>query len=176
MEGGEGLVGHVLREAFLEPEVVEPAHGGEVAEPLVGELVEDEDFAAEAVEVGGRGAEEDRLFAEEGAAGVLHATVGEAGDEDHFVFRERKRLREVVGEELDAVGGGGLDGGNFAACCWGFGFADPHVGEAGGRVDGDEGSGGEGEEVGGEGLGFGEDGGGDLAESRKPGERRRYWR
>ena len=100
---GEGFVGHVLREAFLEPEVVEPAHGDEVAEPLVGQFVEDEASRCEAIVGGGRGAEEDGLFAEEGGAGVLHAAVGEAGDEDHVVFGKRKGLREVVGEKLDAL-------------------------------------------------------------------------
>ena len=154
VQGGEGLIGHVLREAFFEPEVVEPAHGGEVAEPLVGEFVEDEDVAAEQGVGGGRGAEEDALFAEEGGAGVLHATVGEAGDENHFIFREGEGLGEIVGEELDALGGGGLDGGDFGFGGVGFRFADPDVGQAGGGMDLDEGSGGKGEEVGGDGFGF----------------------
>lgn len=158
-ECGEAFVGHVLREAFLEPEVVEPAHGDEVSEPLMGELVEDEDVAVEAIEGGGRGAEEDGLFAEEGAAGVFHAAVGEAGDEDHFIFGEGERLREVGGEVLNALGGGGLDNGDFGFGGLSFGFADPDIGHALCGEDVDEGSGSEGEEVGGNGFGFGEGGG-----------------
>jgi len=62
-ERGEGLVGHVLREAFFEPEIVEPAHGGEVAEPLMGELVQNEDLPVDQIRLSGRGAEEHRLLA-----------------------------------------------------------------------------------------------------------------
>ena len=120
--------------------------------------MEDDGVAGEAVVGGGRGAEEDRLFAEESAAGVLHAAVGEAGDENHFVFGEGEGLREVVGEIADALGSGGLYGGDFGFGGFGFGGADPDVGHAGLRVDVDEGTGGEGEEVGGDGFGFGEGG------------------
>src|ERR1700679_3181708 len=101
----QSLVGHILREAFLEPEVVEPAHGHHVAEPLVAGLVQDENVAAEIVALGWRGTEENAVFVEKGFTCVLHAAKREAGDQDEVIFRERKRLCKVVAEESDAAGG-----------------------------------------------------------------------
>ena len=54
----EGQVGDVGREALVEPQVVPPAHRHEVAEPHVGQLVEDRLGAAEALGVGRRVAED----------------------------------------------------------------------------------------------------------------------
>ena len=65
---------HPGREAFVEPEVVPPAHGDEVAEPLMGDLMsyQLEDFTARAVRVRGR-IEQDAVLREHDRAPVLHA-------------------------------------------------------------------------------------------------------
>ena len=42
MHGGDGLVLHPGGKAFVEPDVVPPLHGDQVAEPLVGHLVSDD--------------------------------------------------------------------------------------------------------------------------------------
>ena len=152
----EGAVGHVLREAFFEPKIVEPAHGGEIAEPLVGEFVKDQSVAAEAIVFRRGSAEEDAVFIEKRGAGVFHAAEGEAGDEDHVVFRERKRLREIVAEEFDAIGRGFLDCGNFGLGARELGAADVDVGEAVDLVHRLERADGEGEEISADRFSFGE--------------------
>ncbi len=101
----QSLVGHILREAFLEPEVVKPAHGNHVAEPLVAGLVQDENVAAEIVALGWCGTEENAVFVEKGLTCVLHAAKREAGNQDEVIFGERKRLCEVVAKVSDTAGG-----------------------------------------------------------------------
>lgn len=68
---GEGLVAHVFGEGFVEPDVVEPGEGDEVAEPHVGHLVGDDHGPGLAFGVGDGGAE-DELVAEGDESGVLH--------------------------------------------------------------------------------------------------------
>src|ERR1700684_3694783 len=101
----QSLVGHILREAFLEPKVVKPSHGNHVAKPLVAGLVQDENVAAEIVALGWSGAEKNAVFVEKGLACVLHSTKREAGNQDQIIFGERKRLCEVAAEVSDTAGG-----------------------------------------------------------------------
>ena len=103
------MISHVLREAFLEPEIVEPAHGGEVAEPLVGQFVKQEDVAIEMVAVSGRCAKENGFFAQKGGPSVLHSPISKSRDYDHVVFGKRERLREEAGKIVDATGSDLLD-------------------------------------------------------------------
>ena len=99
-----GQVGHVLGEGLVEPEVVPPAHGDEVAEPHVGELVQHGDGAALDLGVGDLGAEDVAL--EDGhGAGVLHGAGVELGHEELVVLLERVRAVELLLEELEALPG-----------------------------------------------------------------------
>ena len=77
-------------EALFEPQVVEPAHGDEVAEPLVARLMQHENVAAEVVAFGGCSAEEDAVFVEEGGPGMLHAAEGKARDQNEVVLGKRE--------------------------------------------------------------------------------------
>ncbi len=84
------VVRHVLREAFLEPEVVEPAHRHQIAEPLMGQFVQHR-FRAPVVIVHRRhGPEQNHVFVEKRRAGMLHPAVGKSGDQHLIVFRERE--------------------------------------------------------------------------------------
>lgn len=71
---GEGLVAHVLGEGLVEPDVVPPSEGDEVAEPHVGHLVGDDHGAGLAFGVGDGGAV-DEVVAEGDEAGVLHGAA-----------------------------------------------------------------------------------------------------
>ncbi len=98
----EGEVGGVRGEALVEPEVVPPAHRHEVAEPHVGQLVEDRLRPPEALRLGGRVAVDVDL-AEGDRADVLHRPRVELRDEDLVVLGEGERLveeRRVVVEAL----------------------------------------------------------------------------
>ncbi len=156
LEIGQRAVGHVLREAFFEPEIVKPFHGGEIAEPLMGEFVKEESIAPEPVVFGRSAAEQDAVFVEERGTGVLHAAERKAGDEHHVVLRKRKRLGEIVGEEFDTVGGDLLDSGNLRLRADELRVADVHVREIVNVVDPFEGSDGESEEISADGCRFGE--------------------
>ena len=57
-----GMVRNVLGKAFLQPQIVEPSHRDQVAEPLVGEFMEHGYFATVVVVRGRHGAEQDRVF------------------------------------------------------------------------------------------------------------------
>lgn len=71
---GEDLVAHVLGEGLVEPDVVPPGEGDEVAEPHVGHLVGDDHGAGLALGVGDGGAV-DELVAEGDESGVLHGAA-----------------------------------------------------------------------------------------------------
>ena len=94
----EREVGHVGGEALVEPEVVPPAHGHEVAEPHVRHLVEDHLGAPEALVLGRRVAEDHALGVGD-RADVLHRAEVELGHEDLVVLVEGVRVSEEVGEE-----------------------------------------------------------------------------
>ncbi len=96
------VVGCPLGERLVEPQVVPPAHGDEVAEPHVRHLVEDR-VGTLLVEPASLLAAGEVLVAERDAAGVLHRTVVELGDVELVVLVERVRVAEGVLEELEAL-------------------------------------------------------------------------
>lgn len=92
---GEGLVAHVLGEGLVQPDVVPPLEGDEVAEPHVGHLVGDDHGAGLPLGVGDGGAV-DELVAEGDQAGVLHGARVELGDEGLVVGVEGVGLVELL--------------------------------------------------------------------------------
>ncbi|SIK30823.1 Uncharacterised protein [Mycobacteroides abscessus subsp. abscessus] len=103
---GRGQRRHELGEGLVEPQVVPPAHRHEVAEPHVGELVEDGDRAALDECLGGPGAE-DVVLEDRHRSGVLHRPGIELGDEELIVLLERVGHPELAFEELEARAGDG---------------------------------------------------------------------
>ncbi len=97
--GREGR--RVLGERFVQPQVVPPLHGDEVAEPHVGELVEDRDDAAFLDRVGDLRAEHVGL-GEGHSAGVLHGACVELGHEQLVVLLERVGVVELLFVEREA--------------------------------------------------------------------------
>ena len=90
------------RERLVQPQVVPPAHGDQVAEPHVRHLVQHR-LAAALVEVAGDLRPEDEVLQERHAAGVLHRSGVELGHEALVVLAERVRHAErlvVEGESL----------------------------------------------------------------------------
>ena len=71
---GQSQVAHELGEGLVEPQVVPPLHGDQVAEPHVRELVQDRVGASLHLSLGGTGAEHVGV-AEGHAAGVLHSAA-----------------------------------------------------------------------------------------------------
>src|SRR5580700_5664980 len=128
---GERLIRHILRKTFLQPEIIEPAHGGEIAKPLMRELVKQENVAIEVIAVRGRAAEEHGFFPEKRSARVLHASIGKAGDQDEVILWKRERLREKFGEIVDALRGNLLHFGGFRLGFAEFGWANVKSGEPG---------------------------------------------
>jgi hypothetical protein len=88
-----GAPGHPGGEAFVEPEVVPPGHGHEVAEPLVRDLVgrDLEDALAVLLRRDG-GIDEQRVFEGEDRPPVLH------GSEETGCGRERRCCRAWAGD------------------------------------------------------------------------------
>ncbi len=84
-------------ERLVEPEVVPPLHGHEVAEPHVRHLVEQRDRRLRALGVGRRGAEEVAVTPRH-AGPVLHRAA-HVGDEDLVVVGLGERLAELLAEE-----------------------------------------------------------------------------
>src|SRR5690242_489175 len=159
LERGKRLVCHVLRETFLEPEIVEPAHRGEVAEPLVSEFVEQQDVAMEMIAVSGRNAKENGFFAQKSGSGVFHSAVSESGDHDHVVFGKREWLREKAGKIIDSLRGDLLHFGRFFQCFFEFRLANTQSGQAGSFMHFAKGAHGEGKKIGADGTSFGKDSG-----------------
>ena len=93
-----------LGKRLIEPEVVPPLHGDEVAEPHVGELVEDRDDPALLDGVGHLRAEDVGLR-ERDRARVLHGARVELGHEELVVLLERVRVGEVLLVEREALAG-----------------------------------------------------------------------
>ena len=92
-EGGERLV---------EPQVVPPPHGDQVAEPHVRHLVQHR-LGAPLVGRAGDLAAEDVVLQEGHGAGVLHRAGVELGHEQLVVLAERVRHAEVVVVEAEAL-------------------------------------------------------------------------
>ena len=151
---GEGLVAHVLGEGLVQPDVVPPAQGDEVAEPHVGHFVGDDHGAGLAFGVGDGGAV-DELVAEGDEAGVLHGAGVELGDEGLVVGVEGVGLGELLvvavvalpGDLEQFVGVGVEVGGEGAAAVDAEGQAAVF------GAYGVPGAGGDGDEVGGDGWG-----------------------
>ena len=91
----ERLGRHVRGESLLEPEVVEPPHGDQVAEPHVGDFVENCRKAAKPARERGALAEDEPVLVVEDGAGVLHAAKGKGGGEDEVELLERVGSPEV---------------------------------------------------------------------------------
>jgi hypothetical protein len=92
---------HPRGKAFVQPEVVPPRHGHQIAEPLMGELVGDDDRLAA---LGGRGrmgrVEQQHLFAVRDEPRVLHGPSAKIGNGNGVELGIRKGRPEVVGELL----------------------------------------------------------------------------
>ena len=100
----EAAVRQVGGERLVQPKVVPPAHGHEVSEPHVGELVEDDLRTDEPLCVGGRVAEEEAVVERHGAD-VLHGTGVELRHEELVVLLERERTSEEVRVVVQALAG-----------------------------------------------------------------------
>ncbi len=101
---GRGQGRDVGREGLVEPQVVPPLHGDQVAEPHVRELVQDRRDPALLHGVGDLGAEHVALDEGHGAR-VLHRARVELGDEQLVVLRERVRVVEALLVEREALAG-----------------------------------------------------------------------
>ena len=103
--GGLGgrVVGHELGERLVEPQVVPPPHGHQVAEPHVRHLVEQRVGAGVAQRVGDLAAEDEVVLVERDAAGVLHGAGVELGDADLVVLGERVGQAELLLEEREPL-------------------------------------------------------------------------
>ena len=101
---GQSQVAHELGEGLVEPQVVPPLHGDQVAEPHVRQLVQDRVGASLHLSLGGTRAE-DVGVTEGHAAGVLHRARVVLGHEDLVVLGEG--VGDAVGtlEELEALTG-----------------------------------------------------------------------
>ncbi len=93
---------HEVREGLLQPQVVPPLHGDEVAEPHVGHLVQDR-VAAALVRGPRHLAAEDVLLAEGHHPRVLHRAQVVLGHEGLVVLPEGVRVVEVLVEEVEAL-------------------------------------------------------------------------
>ncbi len=97
-----GVVAGPLGERLVEPEVVPPLHGHQVAEPHVRHLVQDH-RAAELVERLVLAAAGEVLVAQRHAAGVLHRAHVVLRHVELVVLLERVRVAEGLLEELEAL-------------------------------------------------------------------------
>ena len=102
--GGLGLADDARPggERLVEPQVVPPAHGHEVAEPHVRHLVQ-HGLGAALVEVAGDAAAEDVVLEERHGADVLHRAGVELGDEELVVLPEGVGHPEVAVVEAEAL-------------------------------------------------------------------------
>ena len=95
---------HPGGEAFVEPQVVPPAHGDEIAEPLVRDLVGDdaENAAAGGIRVRGR-IEQQTALEERDRAPVLHSAAEAARDGDQVELGQRILDAEIVVEVVQQI-------------------------------------------------------------------------
>ena len=87
--------GEIGGKPLLQPQVVEPAHGDVVAEPLVRYFVEDRRLATEQLAERGALAVDEAFLVVEDRAGMLHAAKGKRRREYHVELLEGKALRRV---------------------------------------------------------------------------------
>jgi hypothetical protein len=90
------------RERLVQPQVVPPAHGDQVAEPHVRHLVQQR-LGAPLVGVAGDAAAEDVVLEERHGAGVLHRARVELGHEQLVVLGERVGRAEIPVVEAEAL-------------------------------------------------------------------------
>ncbi len=154
---GDGLVAHVFGEGLVEPDVVPPLEGDEVAEPHVGHFVGDDHDAGLAFGVGD-GRAEDEFVAEGDESGVFHRAGVEFGDECLVVGVEGVGLVEFLVVAVEAAGGEveeflgvGVEVGGE-----GLAYVEAEGDAAVFGAYGVPGSGGDGHEVGADGRGGGE--------------------
>jgi hypothetical protein len=114
----------------------------------------DESGALDLIAFGGNGPEQDGFFAQEGGAGMFHAAERKARNQDQVIFAEGKGAMEIFGHVADACAGDAQNFGRLRAGAVELRLAHKEPKALAG--DGAKGSGGEGEQVGGQGLGFGE--------------------
>ncbi len=100
-QGGHGRVGEVVGEPLLDPQIIKPAHGHQIPEPLVNQFVQNERRAGVPIGSGGLRREEDRLFPQVGCAGVLHAPKRESRKQHLVVLVEREGGAEILDERAD---------------------------------------------------------------------------
>ena len=164
-EGGPGIAvrlqlglktcGHEGGEALLQPQIVEPAHGDEIAEPLVADLVIDGLVAAEALGQRRRLAKDEAVLVVEDGADMFHAAEGEGGGEQQVELGEGEGDGEPGGEPVyGGAVGGDLGLGIDLGAAGGAGVEGDRLFVRGGGGPVRPGAGGEGGEIGGDGLGF----------------------
>jgi len=91
------LRSHPRSETFVEPKIIPPRHGYEIAEPLVRGLVRDH-FINSLPRCDGRSlwVEQESRFEISNAAPVLHCTPEPAGNGDLIQLRQRVMDAEIV--------------------------------------------------------------------------------
>ena len=100
---GVAPVAGPLGERLVQPQVVPPAHGHQVAEPHVGQLVQDRVGAVLVLVVGDLRAEDVVLLGVDDAAEVLHRAGVEVGHEELVVLGQRVAHAELLVEEVEAL-------------------------------------------------------------------------
>ena len=94
--GVHHLVRHEIGEDFLGPDVVEPAHGHQVAKPHMGGLVGDQVRPAQQIGQGRRFLQQQALGAVLDGANMLHTAEGEPRDQYKIKFAEGIRYCRVL--------------------------------------------------------------------------------
>ena len=97
MHGGYRLVFHPRGKAFVEPDVIPPLHGHQIAEPLVSHLVGDgQGYLFLRVNGGRFGVDQQRGLTKGDGAEVFHGAGLEVGQGDQVELFERVRNAKVV--------------------------------------------------------------------------------
>ncbi len=94
------MISHQVGEAFFQPQIVEPAHRHQIAEPLMSQFVQHQRSSAVFVALRWSRSEQDRIFPQESGSGVLHPAVSKAGNQNLIVFGERKFVAEEINKML----------------------------------------------------------------------------
>ena len=138
---------------FVEPKIVPPLHGDKIAEPLMGELVGNDDGDAFARFDAGFVVDEEQALAIGYEPPIFHGTGLEVGKGNLVKFGKRVGGLEFIGEEIESVGGDlvgeiklaerlverGIGGNLYAVFAFGFDFvkfADYEGEEVGGHFGG----------------------------------------
>jgi hypothetical protein len=86
---------HEVGQHFFHPDIVEPPHSHQIAEPHVGRLMSDHAGAPQKLALRGGGVEQETRSVIQDGAGVLHAAELEGGDQHQIEFPPRVRDRSV---------------------------------------------------------------------------------